>query len=305
VSSESELLVPNGKGELVPTSGRVRDEVLGLLKGEGLVSAPFRTERVSGRAFFMGFTSSASELVPLTEVVAREIGGSLHQLYIAEQMKEIAAGEERIRLARDLHDGVLQSLTGIRLKISAAVSDIEGSPVARERLSAIERALAIEQRELRRFISGLGPGRSSTGSAGSLASQLDMMRERIALEWKMPVTIRCSAERLPDVIERAVPLMVHEAVVNALKHGQPSQVAATVDATRDEVRIVVADDGHGFPFRGRLNHRALTERRVGPRSLLDRVTALGGEVWIDSSDAGSRVEIALNLLASVSAGQPV
>jgi len=305
VSSDSELLVPNGKGELVPTSGRVRDEVLGLLKGEGLVSAPFRTERVSGRAFFMGFTSSASELVPLTEVVAREIGGSLHQLYIAEQMKEIAAGEERIRLARDLHDGVLQSLTGIRLKISAAVSDIEGSPVARERLSAIERALAIEQRELRRFISGLGPGRSSTGSAGSLASQLDMMRERIALEWKMPVTIRCSAERLPDVIERAVPLMVHEAVVNALKHGQPSQVAATVDATRDEVRIVVADDGHGFPFRGRLNHRALTERRVGPRSLLDRVTALGGEVWIDSSDAGSRVEIALNLLASVSAGQPV
>jgi len=305
VSSDSELLVPNGKGELVPTSGRVRDEVLGLLKGEGLVSAPFRTERVSGRAFFMGFTSSASELVPLTEVVAREIGGSLHQLYIAEQMKEIAAGEERIRLARDLHDGVLQSLTGIRLKISAAVSDIEGSPVARERLSAIERALAIEQRELRRFISGLGPGRSSTGSAGSLASQLAMMRERIALEWKMPVTIRCSAERLPDVIERAVPLMVHEAVVNALKHGQPSQVAATVDATRDEVRIVVADDGHGFPFRGRLNHRALTERRVGPRSLLDRVTALGGEVWIDSSDAGSRVEIALNLLASVSAGQPV
>jgi len=305
VSSDSELLVPNGKGELVPTSGRVRDEVLGLLKGEGLVSAPFRTERVSGRAFFMGFTSSASELVPLTEVVAREIGGSLHQLYIAEQMKEIAAGEERIRLARDLHDGVLQSLTGIRLKISAAVSDIEGSPVARERLSAIERALAIEQRELRRLISGLEPGRSSTGSAGSLASQLDMMRERIALEWKMPVTIRCSAERLPDVIERAVPLMVHEAVVNALKHGQPSQVAATVDATRDEVRIVVADDGHGFPFRGRLNHRALTERRVGPRSLLDRVTALGGEVWIDSSDAGSRVEIALNLLASVSAGQPV
>jgi signal transduction histidine kinase len=304
VSEDSELLVPNGRGGLVATSGRVREEVRGLLKGKGLVSAPFRTERVSGRAFFMGFTSPASELVPLTEVVAREIGGSLNQLYIAEQMKEIAAGEERIRLARDLHDGVLQSLTGIRLEISAAVSALDGSPVARDRLSAIERALAIEQRELRRFISGLGPGRSSTGS-GSLASQLDTMRERIALEWKMPVTIRCTAGRLPDVIERAVPLMVHEAVVNALKHGQPSRVLATVDATRDEVRIIVADDGRGFPFRGRHSHRALVESRVGPRSLLDRVAALGGEVWIDSSDDGSRVEIVLSLLADVNAGQAV
>jgi two-component system nitrate/nitrite sensor histidine kinase NarX len=99
--------------------------------------------------------------------------------------------------------------------------------------------------------------------------------------------------------------MVHEAVVNALKHGQPSQVAATVDATRDQVRIIVADDGRGFPFRGRHNHRALVESRVGPRSLLDRVEALGGEVWIDSSDTGSRVEIVLSLLSDVSAGQAV
>jgi signal transduction histidine kinase len=172
ISTESELLVPNGKGGLAAAGGCIRGEVLGLLKGEGLASASFRTERVAGRAFFMGFTSSASELVPLTEVVAREIGGSLHQLYIAEQMKEIAAGEERIRLARDLHDGVLQSLTGIRLEISAAVSALDGSPVARDRLSVIERALAIEQRELRRFISGLGPGRPSTGSPGSLARHL-------------------------------------------------------------------------------------------------------------------------------------
>jgi two-component system sensor histidine kinase UhpB len=103
------------------------------------------------------------------------------------------------------------------------------------------------------------------------------MRERIALEWKMPVNIiRCAAERLPAGIERAVPLMLHEAIVNALKHGQPSQVAVAVYATRDEVRIIVTDNGHGFPFRGRLNHRALAESRVGPKSLLDRVAALGG-----------------------------
>src|SRR6266853_2216746 len=266
----SVLLLPNGRGGLAATGGRVRPDVLRLLTGEGLASASFRTERVAGRAFFTGFTSSASELVPLTEVVAREIGASLHQLHLAEQLKEIAAGEERLRLARDLHDGLLQSLTGIRLEISAATGALDGAPDVRDRHSAIERALAIEQRELRRFISGLGPGGSPTSSTDSLAGQLDAMRERIALEWKMPVTIRCATAALPAAIQNAVPLMVHEAVVNALKHGKPSQVAVTVDGDSDQLRIIVADDGHGFPFRGRYNHQELTDGRVGPKSLLDR-----------------------------------
>jgi signal transduction histidine kinase len=295
IGVDSPLLVADGRGGLTATGGYLRPEVLGLLQGQGLASAPFSVDRVTGRAFFMGFSSPAGELIPLTEVVAREIGRSLNQLYVAEQLKEIAAGEERIRVARDLHDGVLQSLTGIRLEISAAVAALDGAPVVCDRLSAIERALAIEQRELRRFISGLGPSRSSADANNSLAGQLDDLRERIALEWKMPVTIRCAAGALPVKIESAVPLMVHEAIVNALKHGQPSRVSVTVDGDQEVLRIVVADDGRGFPFRGRYSHQVLTDRRVGPKSLLERVAALGGNVSIESSDAGSRVEMVLDL----------
>jgi signal transduction histidine kinase len=216
-------------------------------------------------------------------------------LYVAEQLKEIAAGEERIRVARDLHDGVLQSLTGIRLEISAAVGALDSSPAVRDRLAAIERALAIEQRELRRFISGLGPIRPTAAHSSSLAGQLDDLRERIALEWKMPVAIHCAAGVLPVRIESAVPLMVHEAIVNALKHGQPSRVSVTVDGDNEALRIVVADNGRGFPFHGRYSHQALADGQVGPKSLLQRVAALGGNVSIESSGAGSRVEMVLSL----------
>jgi signal transduction histidine kinase len=292
---DSPLLVADGRGGLAASGGHLRAEVLGLLHGQGLVSAPFSVERVTGRVFFTGFTSLAGELVPLTEVVARELGVSLNQLYVAQQLKEIAAGEERIRVARDLHDGVLQSLTGIRLEISAAVGELDGDPDVRLRLSAIERALAMEQRELRRFISGLEPVGSPKADDQSLARQLDDLRERIALEWKMPVTIRCAADALPLKLESAVPLMVHEAVVNALKHGHPSRVSVTVDGNDELLRIVVADDGCGFPFRGRYSHEVLAGSRVGPKSLLKRVAALGGTVSIESSDAGSRVEMVLSL----------
>src|SRR6185503_8866879 len=104
-----------------------------------------RTDRVSGRVFFSDLGPLALELVPLTEVVARELGASLDQLHATRQLQEIAAGEERIRVARDLHDGVLQSLTGIRLEIrSVAGLDGIADPV-RDRLFALERALAIEQ----------------------------------------------------------------------------------------------------------------------------------------------------------------
>ena len=55
--------------------------------------------------------------------------------------------------------------------------------------------------------------------------------------------------------------------------------------------------GHGFPFRGRYDHAALAEARLGPASLRDRAASLGGTLTIDSEGSGSRVEIALPLAA--------
>src|SRR5207248_7724367 len=58
----------------------------------------------------------------------REIGVSLDQLNVTQRLRDIAASEERIRLARDLHDGVLQSLTGIRLELRATAATLSTDP---------------------------------------------------------------------------------------------------------------------------------------------------------------------------------
>jgi signal transduction histidine kinase len=94
--------------------------------------------------------------------------------------------------------------------------------------------------------------------------------------------------------------MVHEAVVNALKHGDPSRIRVDLDAEGSVLRIRVADDGHGFSFRGRYDHAALAEARLGPASLRDRAASLGGTLTIDSEGSGSCVEITLPLTPKLS-----
>ena len=270
------------------------------LLGTGFASAPFRTESVSGRVFFTDLPTSTVELLPLLEVLGREIGASLDQLHAYERSQQLAVIEDRIRLARDLHDGVLQALTGIRLELQSMAAEPVSAPQKADRLLALERALAIEQRELRCFIQDLRPS-AATAQTGSLSDRLDELRKRIALEWKAPITVRVSPMSflMPPAVDHAIPFMVHEGIVNALKHGHPSRVTVDVQVTDRVVRIVVSDDGGGFPQVGRFDHAALVRSNGGPISLRERVAALGGEMVIDSSGAGARVEMSLPLGAHV------
>ena len=86
--------------------------------------------------------------------------------------------------------------------------------------------------------------------------------------------------------------------MNALKHGEPSRIWVDVEAHDDVLHIIVGDDGHGFPFRGRYDHTALERGALGPASLRDRAASLGGRLTIESEGTGSRVEIALPIGAA-------
>jgi signal transduction histidine kinase len=300
IAEARSILLTDAVGRLVRRDGMPLDAaIVERLSGAGLASSSIKTDLVTGRVYFCDLGTPASEAVPLTEVVTREIASSLDQLHSAQQRQELAAREERVRVARDLHDGVLQGLTGVRLELRAIANERHDSPDAlRQQLASLERALAMEQRELRFFISGLEPGADQRiDGQSNLAVRLDSMRERLALEWKTPVTLRVSPRvaSMPEPIAEAIPLMVHEATVNALKHAHPSRVAVDVDAADGHVRIAVTDDGRGFPFRGRYNHETLAASRVAPRSLFDRVSALGGTLSIESTDRGSRVEMLLSV----------
>lgn len=91
-------------------------------------------------------------------------------------------------------------------------------------------------------------------------------------------------------------MLVREAIVNALKHAQPSRVSVDIERVDPvTLRVAVANDGRGFPFRGRRTHEELQAANAGPVSLRERLASVGGSLVIESMATGSRVEMSLPL----------
>ena len=208
---------------------------------------------------------------------------------------EAVATEERIRVARDLHDGVLQSLTGVGLRLAAVRSLLEKDPrAARETLESVQRLLTLEQRDLRFFIQELKP-RPRTAAEVSLAFRVTELVHRIELEWGLRAELRADGleEPMPEALAREVYNVVRESLVNAARHGEASAVRLVIRRDGGRLFITVADNGRGFPFQGRLTHAELAAGTVGPRNLFERVSSLGGSLELESGAQGARLEIDL------------
>jgi signal transduction histidine kinase len=292
-----EVTVERVSADESPAAGEpfLHPRVQSLLGAGPYVSAPLPPGRVSGAVFFADVQVTGAHSRALAELVARELASSLTRAHTAEESRQMAVREERIAVSRDLHDGVLQAMTGIRLELNSigeALSD-ESRLAVHDRMADVERALAAEQRELRSFIEGLRPATATPPL--SLAQRLEQLQNRLAPHRHATVVFRLTPPdlRLPPDTERALLMMVHEAVANALKHAAPSQVVVDIDSDMRQLRVHVTDDGRGFGFEGRYEHETLERDNLGPVTLRERAAKLGGKLSVETSKTGSRIELLL------------
>lgn len=262
-----------------------------------VLSLPFQGESVEGRLFVADKASMTSDDLVLGEVVAGVVAARLDLFYLNQSLQEAVTTEERLRLARDLHDGVLQSLTGIGLRLAAVRGLLEEDPKrAREALDALQRLITLEQRDLRFFIQELKPPPLVPAhEERSLGVRIAELVQRMELEWGLRAELRTEGlERVPEPLARDVYLVVREALVNAVRHGEATAVQVEIAGGEDgQLALSVMDNGRGFPVVGKFTHADLTAGGFGPRTLLERVTALRGLVSLDSSPAGARLDIEL------------
>ncbi len=214
-------------------------------------------------------------------------------------MRETAVTTERLRLARDLHDGVLQTLTGAALQLQTARRLMTVDPSAAEdRMSQVQRIIAAGQNDLRFFIQQLGPRRSteSTGPV-DLNGRVGELADRVRRQWGVPVTVATEPEHLqvPDQLVNDVFLLIHEALVNAARHAKASSLQLALLREPQQLSIAVADDGQGFPFQGRFTLEELARDQRGPRTLRERVAALGGSMVLETGPDGSRLRLVVPL----------
>jgi signal transduction histidine kinase len=256
-------------------------------------------EEWDGRLLASGKRGMICDDLVLGGIVARQVTAHLEHLHLLRRLKQVAATEERMNLARDLHDGLLQSLTGIALILQSARSLLDSNPeVARDHLLDVQRMVAAQQRGLRGLVRHLTLGQSALiESESSLAGALEGLAIQVDAEWNVHVDVKTAglATPLSGPLTLHVTHMVREALVNAVRHGRATFVRVEVWGGDDEVHVSVADNGRGFPFRGRYDHARLTELKLGPATLKERVAALRGSLVIDSSESGACVEIILPL----------
>ncbi len=254
-------------------------------------------ECLDGHLFALDKPRMTADDLLLGEVVGHQVASSIDQSLLARRLRRAAAVEERNRVSRDLHDGVLQSLTAAALQLETVqrLWDTE-SRAARERLAATQLLIANEQRDLRYFIrdSKLGAAGPTAAEAGLRAGLVDMA-QRLEGIWSVRVVLQLEGvdDESPDPLANDICLIVHEAVVNAARHAGASEVCVNVARANRDVHVVVTDNGRGFPFKGEYNNVALTVLQLGPVMLKERVRSLGGTLAIRSTSSGARLDIKL------------
>jgi two-component system sensor histidine kinase UhpB len=182
-----------------------------------------------------------------------------------------AQEEERARVARDLHDEVNQSLTGLLLRLEAMreAAPPELEPELEETRSLANRAM----RELLSLARQLRPtALDDLGLAAAIAGQVEQLRHS---GFEAELVSDGDFSNLDDDVQLVVYRVAQEALTNAARHSGATRIAVGLRRSGDGVELEVADDGRGFAFEQ-------SERGLGIAGMRERALLIGAELTIES-----------------------
>lgn len=262
-------------------------------------------ELIRGRLFALDKDQLRLDELVFGEVVARLVVSRLDGLYLLRRLRDSAALQERLRVARDLHDSLLQASAGTALQLLAARRMLDRDPAAgRQRLTDVQNQIEQDELDIRAFIRRLRPASPTLAEAPAvrLADRLDALRQRVEHQWEVKVRISPpdSTGGWPDPLVENIYRIVQEAVLNAARHADASviTVRCTTPADGGVIVLRIVDDGKGFPFHGTYDLDALEGLDKGPLTLRERVAELGGGLQLTSSATGTELAITLPLAAA-------
>jgi signal transduction histidine kinase len=214
----------------------------------------------------------------------------------ARLLKQVmsAREEEQRRIARDLHDGIGQSLTSLLLGLRAA-EEVPTFAEARARLGELRGITAALLDEVRRLARGLRPSvLDDLGLAAAL--------ERYAADYTQAhgIAVELVAPdlgliRLPAEVETALYRIAQETLTNVLKHAAAKAVSLVVQRESSGVHLTVEDDGRGFDSDALLQARG-AGKGLGLLDIRERAALLNGAVTLESQPgSGTTVHVYIPL----------
>ena len=263
-------------------------------------SWPLTGELVRGRMFCLDKPKMRLDDLILGEVVAWLAVTRLESFYWQDRLREAAALDERVRLARDLHDSLLQSQAGAALQLVAARRLLDrDADAGKLRLADVQQQLERDELEMRSFVLRLRPARGPVESPSNmgLTQRLEELRQRIERQWEIHVKLHLDGTQglADDLVEGAYRL-AQESIVNAARHADASVIDVQLTRNGEQIQLRITDDGRGFPFQGTYDLKALNAMDDGPLTLKERVADLGGDLSLTSTDTGTELVITLPLV---------
>ncbi|QPF73961.1 histidine kinase [Roseateles sp. DAIF2] len=208
---------------------------------------------------------------------------------LARQVQQ-SQEDERAHLARELHDGISQTLVSTKLLVETAAETSQAAPL-QQALARLNTSLS----EIRRISHRLRPALLDTlGLAAALQHLGQEFEEAGADAPAVRVRIEGAERELPAEVKTALFRVAQEGLTNIAKHARARQVELLLDfCDGDDRRLVMrlVDDGRGFDTEAVQQH---PEQGIGLRNMRERLAAIGGRLEIQARPGqGSRIEARL------------
>lgn len=211
------------------------------------------------------------------------------RLYVNQVTR--AQEDERQRLSRELHDGVLQNLLALGLELEKVIrAQDRGGRIQEGHLQGIRDEVQRLAKEMRAMSHALRPSvLDELGLVAAVQTMLRGLEEMRGIRTEMQVL--GAESRLGAETELASFRIVQEALSNVKRHSEASSVHVRIEFGPRSLKAVVSDDGKGFQAPKRLSDLA-SDRRLGLTGMEERAKMLGGQVSVESSlGTGTRVTV--------------
>ena len=268
------------------------------LKVRSFVSVAFEQGgQATGRIFLLnGRKPFQKQDLAWLESIAAHMAAGLENIFLLRHLRARAIEAERSRIARDLHDGILQTLLSIEIQLDVLRRRAPSAPEqAVIGLAGLQQTVRNEGAELRQTVTDLRPLRVQS------ADLVDLMRgfaERYRNECTVALDLLIDSAQLraPDRVCREIFQIYREALNNIKKHAKASHVVVKLSQDDSRLVLVVDDNGEGFSFAGKFTGDELDRLRLGPISIKERARTVGGVLTVESNPGhGARLTIEVPL----------
>jgi signal transduction histidine kinase len=215
----------------------------------------------------------------LVELFASHAGIAIDNARLHAQAGRLAVAEERDRIGRDLHDGIIQSLYAVGLSLEDVPELMAEAPDdAAERVDAAIESINLAIRDIRNFIYGLRP---EAVDGTQVVAGLAALAEEVRHGGLIDVTADLEADADPGLDGESggeLLNLVREALSNAVRHGRGRRISITLTGTEEGSTLTIADDGAGFD-----PAQVVPAGHHGLANMRARASAIGGRFDVRSA----------------------